>query len=183
MMGSGWSRPSRTERAVVRDEIAVAWRAPMKPWTIGLVTVLAVSASSCTTIRDGGTNCTDLRIVYAGSVLHVVGYPEGLFSVENVGGSVAKLPMGGEVGNDIHGRYADIEQWSPDSEEWHMFSPQLEEFLSPTRNLTILPGQRSEFRYGANGLFLNPRPSSDMKFSIVVRDARGCTFRSATFQP
>lgn len=154
----------------------------MKSSAIGLVAVLAVSASSCTTVRDEGTSCSDLRIVYAGSVLHVAGYPEGLFSVENVGGSVAELPMGGEVGSDIHGRYADVEQWSSDRGEWHIFNPQLEEFLPPTRDLTILPGQRGEFRYGANGLFLNPRPSSDMKFSIVVRDARGCTFRSATFQ-
>lgn len=154
----------------------------MKPWAIVLVTVLAMSASSCTTIRDEIASCTDLKIVYAGSVLHVAGYPEGLFSVDNVGGSVAKLPMASEVGRDIHGRYADIEQLSPGRDDWHLFNPQLDEFPPPTKHLTILPGQRDEFRYGANGLFLSPRPSSEMKYSIVVRDARGCTYRSATFR-
>lgn len=146
------------------------------------MTVLTVSASSCKTISDEGANCTDLRIVYSGSVLHAAGYPEGLFSVENVGGSVAKLPMASEMGRDIHGRYADIEQLSQGMDDWHLFNPQLDEFLPPTRHLAILPGQRGEFRYGASGLFLSPLPSSDMKFSIAVRDARGCASRSATFQ-
>lgn len=155
----------------------------MKPLVICCIAMLAMSFSSCATKSNEALNCPALDISYMGSAPNERGSLVGIFSIANTGKMVVDLPLENEAGDLIHGRYASTEQRSLSSNGWQTFNPLLDEMLAPKAHMTVMPGQRNKFRFDANGLFLSDPQAAGMEYSIVVKDATGCTFRSAPFKP
>lgn len=155
----------------------------MKPSIICCLVMLAMSSSSCATKMNEARNCPALDISYSGSSPNERGNLVGIFSVNNIGKTAVNFPLENGTGDLIHGRYASTEQRSSSSDSWKNFNPLLDEMIAPKAHMTVMPGQRNKFRFDANGLFLDPPQTAEMEYSIVVKDATGCTFRSAPFKP
>jgi hypothetical protein len=156
----------------------------MKPSIICCIAMLAMSFSSCATKRNEARNCPALiDISYMSSAPNERGNLVGIFSITNAGKTVVDLPL--ENGNRdlIHGRYASTEQRPSGSDRWQTFNPLLDEMLAPKAHMSVVPGQQTTFRFDANGLFLSDSQTAGMEYSVVVKDAAGCTFRSAPFKP
>lgn len=155
----------------------------MKLSVICCIVILSMTFSSCATKKNEARNCPPLDISYVRSAPNERGNPVGIFSITNTGNTAVDLPLENETSDFIHGRYASTEQRSSSSDRWQTFNPLLDEMFAPKAHMTVMPGQQSKFRFDANGLFLDAPQPTGMEYSIVVKDAAGCTFRSAPFKP
>lgn len=143
------------------------------------ITIILFSVA-CSSSPIAAAKCPHADIWYVSMKDNSGGNREGVFSIRNDGMDDIRLAVESGPPYVLHGRFSSADEKEIGG-DWRPYNPILEELIGPKGYMVVRRGEIQSFSYDANGLFLPGQSDSRALYSIVVRSAADCIYRSKEF--